>query len=62
MMALFSQDTINFLLENKLQNDKAWFEAHREQYNKYVTAPLISLTEALTPVLMDIDDKLYETS
>ena len=58
MTALFSQETVNFLTENRLRNDKTWFEAHREQYHQYVIAPLVSLTEALTPALLEIDGRL----
>jgi len=58
MNALFSENTIHFLVENKLRNDKMWFEEHKEQYTQYVTAPLISLAVQLAPVLSDIDDKL----
>jgi len=57
-MAHFSQETIDFLVENKLRNDKAWFEEHKTQYNQLVIAPLVSLVEALTPTLLSIDDKL----
>ena len=58
MNVLFSRETINFLVENRLQNDKAWFDAHKDQYKNHVIAPLVSLTEALTPALLDIDDRL----
>ena len=58
MSVLFSQQTIDFLVENRLQNDKAWFEERREQYNQLVLAPLVSLVEELTPTLLGIDDKL----
>lgn len=58
MSALFTQDTINFLVENRLQNDKAWFEAHKERYNKYVVAPFVSLVEELSHALLGIDNKL----
>lgn len=58
MNTVFSKNTMDFLIENKLRNDKAWFDEHKEQYNKYVTEPLISLAAELSPVLLDIDDKL----
>lgn len=58
MAELFSQKTIDFLIENRLQNSKEWFEERREQYNEFVISPLVSLTEKLTPVLLDIDDQL----
>jgi uncharacterized protein (TIGR02453 family) len=55
---LFSQKTIDFLVENRLQNSKAWFEENKHLYTAHVIAPLISLTEALTPTLLEIDGKL----
>lgn len=58
MAKAFSRETIDFLVENRLQNQKAWFEAHKEQYNRYVIEPLTSLAGDLSPVLSDIDDKL----
>jgi len=58
MSELFSPTTIDFLVENRLQNSKAWFEEHREQYKNHVLSPLCALTERLTPTLLDIDDKL----
>jgi len=54
----FSKETFDFLIENRLQNSKEWFNGHKEQYNKYVIAPLVSLTERLAPVLLDIDPAL----
>lgn len=58
MSALFSQSTINFLIENRIQNDRTWFEAHKEEYNKCVIDPFVSFVNALSPVLSDIDEKL----
>ena len=54
----FSQASIDFLIQNRLENDKIWFEERREQYNQLVLAPLVSLVEELTPTLLRIDDKL----
>lgn len=54
----FSKNTIDFLVENKLRDDKAWFNEHKEQYQKYLIEPLISLVTALTPDLSNIDGKL----
>ncbi|MCL2702502.1 MAG: DUF2461 domain-containing protein [Defluviitaleaceae bacterium] len=58
MFTHFSQKTLDFLIENKLRNDKAWFEENKNLYAEHVLAPLISLTEALTPTLLKIDAKL----
>ena len=58
MGTLFTQETLVFLEENRLKNDKEWFEANRGKYNNVVLAPLISLVEELTPTLLDIDSQL----
>ena len=58
MRTLFSRNTIDFLIENRIQNSKTWFEEHRTQYNEFVLAPLVSITEDLSSVILDIDDKL----
>jgi len=58
MTTLFSRETIDFLVENRLHNEKIWFEAHKEQYHNFVIAPLLSLAGDLSSVLLDIDDKL----
>jgi len=58
MKALFSEKTIDFLIENKLRNDRTWFEEHRDIYNQHVIAPLVSLVQTLEPTMMSIDSKL----
>ena len=58
MQTQFSKITMDFLFENRLQNSKAWFEEHREQYTQFVISPMLSLVEELTPTLLEIDDKL----
>ncbi|MCL2462655.1 MAG: DUF2461 domain-containing protein [Defluviitaleaceae bacterium] len=55
---MFSQQTLDFLFENRLQNSREWFEAHREDYRQYVLAPLAALVSALTPTMRDIDPSL----
>ena len=51
----FSRETIDFLVENRIQNSKIWFEEHRQTYNTYVLNPLRELVKALTPTMLDID-------
>jgi len=51
---MFSQQTLDFLFENRLQNSREWFEAHREDYRQYVLA----LVSALTPAMRDIGPSL----
>ena len=57
MSELFSKQTIAFLVENRLMNDKAWFEAHREVYREDVIAPFAALVTALTPAMHKIDER-----
>lgn len=51
----FSPNTLDFLFENRLNDSKSWFNEHREDYNNYVAKPFKELTEALTPVMQNID-------
>ncbi len=54
----FSPQTIGFLLQNKIQNDRNWFAEHRAEYQQCVLAPLEALVVALTPVMHSIDPQL----
>lgn len=54
----FCEQTLDFLFENRLRNSKEWFEAHRDQYTKFVVEPLADLTMALAPTVLGIDDQL----
>ncbi|MCL2513048.1 MAG: DUF2461 domain-containing protein [Oscillospiraceae bacterium] len=58
MNTLFSKKSIEFLVENRLRNDKAWFEEHKSDYQKYLVEPFKALVTALAPALSDIDGKL----
>lgn len=54
--AVFSQKTIDFLVENRLRNDKEWYSEHKNEYNEYVLQPLKELCIALSPNISSIDD------
>ena len=41
----------SFLVENRLHDSKAWFESHREDYNRLVLEPLRGLVEEMAPFL-----------
>ncbi|MCL2501053.1 MAG: DUF2461 domain-containing protein [Defluviitaleaceae bacterium] len=58
MADYFSQETMDFLFENRLQNSKSWFEEHRKRYDDYVVRPLKLLAENLLPELHKIDGEL----
>lgn len=41
----FSADTLRFFRALKRRNERAWFEAHREEYEAHVRAPMRGLVE-----------------
>lgn len=54
----FTQKTLDFLLENRIKDDKSWYEEHKSEYIEFVLNPLKELVIALTPTINDIDDLL----
>lgn len=55
---MFSQKTIDFLVENRLMNSKAWYGEHKDEYRRYVLEPMAELVTALAPTILGIDEKL----
>ncbi len=51
---IFSENA-GFLFENRLNNSREWFEAHKEDYRRLVLEPLQELVRALTPCALKID-------
>ncbi len=51
-------DAFAFLFELRLQNEKAFFEANRERFNKSVRDPLRALVSGLEPLINKIDPLL----
>ena len=51
----FRPQALDFLIENRIQNSKAWFEEHRQTYDEQVLAPMRELVSALTPAMLEID-------
>lgn len=54
----FSEKTLDFLIENRLHDDRSWYHEHKAQYTEYVLQPMRELVEALTPLMQRIDDQL----
>lgn len=50
-----SRETLEFLFENHLQDSKAWFDAHRDVYQRAVLEPMQELSDALAPEMLKID-------
>jgi uncharacterized protein (TIGR02453 family) len=44
---MFSNKTLSFLRALKKNNDRAWFHAHRAEYEQHVREPMVALVERL---------------
>lgn len=55
---MVSQKTFEFLVENRLRNDKEWFLEHKNDYNSYVLQPLTELATRLADTLLKIDSMI----
>lgn len=53
----FTQKSIDFLVENHLQNSRLWFNEHKADYSEYVLKPMQELVTALTPGMLKIDSE-----
>lgn len=52
------KETLDFLVQNKMQDNKEWFLENKHQYQEYVFMPLVALVEQLGPVMREIDPLL----
>jgi uncharacterized protein (TIGR02453 family) len=56
----FSQESIEFLKDISSNNNKIWFEDHKDLYQKHLLNPFKALVNDLTPTMLEIDN-LFET-
>lgn len=61
MFAGFSENTIHYLKELRENNNKQWFEAHRDKYRRDLLGPLEELVLDLSPFMLSVDS-LFEVS
>ena len=54
----FTEDTLEFLVRNKLMDSREWFHEHHAEYERLVVEPLADLVCALTPALAEIDPNI----
>lgn len=57
----FRQETILFLKEIAGNNNKTWFEAHKQDYQQYVLRPFQDLVADLTPFMLIMDPEFTTT-
>jgi len=57
----FTAESLKFLLENKLNNSKEWYENHKSIYKELVYNPFVDLITELTPTMTQIDSQLLTT-
>lgn len=51
----FTPETIQFLKELKANNNREWFNEHKQVYQKALLQPFLSLATMLTPAMYNID-------
>jgi uncharacterized protein (TIGR02453 family) len=54
----FPEGYVPFLIGLKLNNHKAWFEAHRAEFEACLKGPMTALVEAVAPAIQAIDPAL----
>ena len=54
----FTEETLEFLVRNKLMDSREWFHEHHGEYERLVVEPLADLVSALTPALAEIDPNI----
>lgn len=51
----FRPEGLDLLIENRVMNDKAFYEAHKTRIDELVIAPFRALCARMTPVMLEID-------
>ncbi len=54
----FTKEALEFLLENRMNNSKLWYDSHKDVYKKYVYNPFAELVLELAPTMTGIDDRI----
>ncbi len=54
----FSQETLDFLFENQMQDSKLWYQEHKAEYRKYIAEPFSEFITSLSATMRDIDENI----
>ena len=55
---MITQDTLNILVENRLNDSKAWYDAHKPEIKKLVLDPFFEIIENLAPTMLSVDREM----
>lgn len=54
---MITKEAMDFLVENKLRNDRPWYNERKGEFQEKVVAPLQDLVTRLTPTMREIDPR-----
>ncbi|PYG89092.1 uncharacterized protein (TIGR02453 family) [Ruminiclostridium sufflavum DSM 19573] len=54
----FNSDVLKFLFENKMRNNKEWYDSHKDIYKEKVYNPFVQLITEVAPTIAEIDSQL----
>lgn len=54
----FSKEALSFLFENRMRNDKEWYDSHKKEYKRLVYEPFVALIQEVAPTIQEIDDRM----
>lgn len=54
----FTADGLKFLFENRMRNDKEWYDSHKYIYKEAIYNPFVQLINELAPTMMEIDSQI----
>lgn len=55
---MLTQEAIDLLVLNKLNDSKIWYEEHKQEIRKVVIEPFFELIEELAPTMLSIDGEI----
>ncbi len=55
---MFTQETFDILVENRLNDSKMWYEEHKPDIRRLVLEPFFELIEKLGPTVLSIDPEI----
>ena len=54
----FTAEALSFLFENRMNNNKEWYDSHKDIYKKYIYNPFVELITEVAPTMLGIDNQL----